>query len=223
MTTPETTLLPTSGVAQPNRKQDILLSAEKLFAARSYDAVSIRDIADDAGVPSRLVGYYYGKKEELFEAIFVYRHEHIQERRRLIKSANLTLTAPQALKEVVEAWCTPVITMRAKPEGENFLVLVARTVWEQSEVAIETVKRHYDSLAEDFILALAVIYPNRPRTSHCWAYQWALGTLLMHVADHRVVRLSRGACKPGDATVLSQLVSFICAGIQAMDEEAPSV
>ncbi|MFJ3055675.1 TetR/AcrR family transcriptional regulator [Herbaspirillum sp. NPDC087042] len=204
---------------KPNRKEDILLSAERLFAMRSYDAVSIRDIADEAGVPSRLVGYYYGKKEDLFDAIFVHRQDNIAERRRRIQDADLQGPPEQALREIVNAWCGPVITMRDKPEGEHFLVLVARSVWEQSEVAIETIKRHYDALAEDFIAALAIIYPDRPRTWHCWAYQWSLGALLMHIADRRVERLSRGAAQPGDPSALPRLVSFLCAGIHAMAQE----
>lgn len=207
---------------KPNRKVNILLSAEKLFAMRSYDAVSIRDIADDADVPSRLVGYYYGKKEDLFEAIFVYRRDNILERQRLIRNANLQSAPAVALREIVNAWCGPVFTMRAHPDGENFLVLVARSVWEQSEVAVDTIKRHYDSLAEDFIAALNVIYPERSHALHCWAYQWALGALLMLIADRRVERLSQGACMPGSPAIVPQLVAFISAGIEAMTDTEKS-
>ncbi|KAF1041351.1 MAG: hypothetical protein GAK35_03371 [Herbaspirillum frisingense] len=207
---------------KPNRKINILLSAEKLFAMRSYDAVSIRDIADDAGVPSRLVGYYYGKKEDLFEAIFLYRQDNIRERQRRIREVDLTAPTGQALGEIVNAWCGPVLSMRSHPDGENFLVVVARSVWEQSEVAIDTIKRHYDGLAEDFIAALQVIYPGRSHALHCWAYQWALGALLMQIADRRVERLSQGACQPGDPALLPVLVSFIAAGIAAMNEMPPA-
>lgn len=207
---------------KPNRKINILLSAEKLFAMRSYDAVSIRDIADAADVPSRLVGYYYGRKEDLFEAIFIYRQDYILERQRLIRAANLASAPTTALHEIVNAWCGPVLAMRAHPDGEHFLVLVARSVWEQSEVAVETIRRHYDGLAEDFIAALQVIYPERSHASHCWAYQWALGALLMQIADRRVERLSHGACAPGNTSALPQLVAFICAGIDAMAETPAS-
>ncbi|MDY7547613.1 TetR family transcriptional regulator [Glaciimonas sp. CA11.2] len=53
-----------------DRKKNIVLSAEKLFAQFGYYAVLNRNIADVAGVPLRLTGYYFGKKEHLFEAIF---------------------------------------------------------------------------------------------------------------------------------------------------------
>ena len=46
-----------AGLTRPDRKADILLAAEKLFAQRGYHAVSIRQIAEEAGVPLALVGY----------------------------------------------------------------------------------------------------------------------------------------------------------------------
>src|SRR4051812_47362022 len=57
-------------IDRPDRKQAILLAAERLFAQEGYHAVSLRAIADEAGVPLALVNYYYGQKHELFRAIF---------------------------------------------------------------------------------------------------------------------------------------------------------
>ena len=67
-------------VARPDRKAAILLAAEKLFAQRGYHAVSIRQIAEEAGVPLALVAYYYGPKHELFYAIFEHWNDTIEER-----------------------------------------------------------------------------------------------------------------------------------------------
>lgn len=60
---------PQAGAARPDRKAAILLAAEILFAQRGYHAVSIRQIAQEAGVPLALVAYYYGQKHELFHVI----------------------------------------------------------------------------------------------------------------------------------------------------------
>jgi len=51
----------------PNRRRSILLAAERLFASKGFHGVSIRDIADEAGVPLALVGYYFGPKAELYQ------------------------------------------------------------------------------------------------------------------------------------------------------------
>ena len=47
----------------------IFSAAEELFAARGFDGVSVRDIAERAGVNKALVFYYYGNKAGLFERI----------------------------------------------------------------------------------------------------------------------------------------------------------
>lgn len=203
-----------------DRKKEILLSAEKLFALRSYDGVSIRDIADDAGVPSRLVGYYFGKKDDLFEAIFEHRKPNIDERISLLEQARVQHDAPDALEKIVSAWCFPVIQMRAHPEGENFLILVARTVWEQSELAVRVIQRFYDHLAQDFVATLHLVYPNIDEKTRYWIYEWALGALLMHIADQRVGRLSRGKCVPGGADSGADLVKFLCAGIRSLRDSS---
>ena len=69
-----------SDAARPDRRHAILLAAEKLFAQRGYHAVTIREIADEAGVPLALVGYYFGPKHELFVAIFEHWSHTIEER-----------------------------------------------------------------------------------------------------------------------------------------------
>lgn len=158
-------LTPALKFIKQDRKKDILLSAEKLFATRSYDGVSIRDIAYDANVPSRLGGYYFGKKDDLFEAIFEHRKSNIDERLSLIEKAKEKADQADALERIVIAWCEPVIRMRAHPDGENFLILVARTVWDQSEIAARVVKRFYDQLARYFVHALNIVYPEVDRAT----------------------------------------------------------
>lgn len=53
-----------------NRKRDILLAAEKLFARHGYHGVSIRDIAAEAEAPLNLVRHHFGQKHELYHANF---------------------------------------------------------------------------------------------------------------------------------------------------------
>ncbi len=44
-------------------------AADALFCARGYEAVSIRDIAERAGVKKASVFYHFGTKEKLFEGV----------------------------------------------------------------------------------------------------------------------------------------------------------
>lgn len=47
----------------------IMRAAERLFAARGLDGVSIRDITREADVDIALLNYHFGTKEGLFEAV----------------------------------------------------------------------------------------------------------------------------------------------------------
>lgn len=50
-------------------KDKLLNEAEKLFAEKGFDRVSIRDIARGAGVTSACISYHYGDKTQLYKAI----------------------------------------------------------------------------------------------------------------------------------------------------------
>ena len=50
-------------------RANLLDAATKQFARQSYDTVSLRDIAAEAGVDVSLVSRYFGGKEELFAAV----------------------------------------------------------------------------------------------------------------------------------------------------------
>jgi AcrR family transcriptional regulator len=201
---------------RPDRRRDILLSAETLFAERGYAAVSVRDIAARAGVPIALVGYYFGRKPELFRTVFEHRKHYIGERIARIEAVDATPTNPAAVEDLVRAWAEPVFALRASPAGEAFSLLVARTVWDPGVEATDVVERFYDPQARAFIDRMAGALPGRPRDRIVWCYEYALGALLMHVADKRVERLSDGTATSGDPALAGDFVRFISAGFRAL-------
>lgn len=52
-----------------DRRLQLLDVAERLFAKNGYEAVSIRQLASEAGMNVAMVSYYFGSKEKLFEAL----------------------------------------------------------------------------------------------------------------------------------------------------------
>ncbi|GEL93728.1 TetR/AcrR family transcriptional regulator [Cellulomonas composti] len=52
-------------------RADILAAARRQFAARGLERTSLRRVAADAGVDPKLVGHWFGTKEELFRASVV--------------------------------------------------------------------------------------------------------------------------------------------------------
>ncbi|AOW11631.1 TetR family transcriptional regulator [Hydrogenophaga crassostreae] len=199
-----------------DRRADILLAAEKLFAQNGYDAVSIRQIATEAQVPLALVGYYFGQKHELFHAIFEHWGHTIAERLALLSQARASPRDGQTLERMVGAFIDPVMRMRASPEGEYYALLVARELSYRTTDASRVLADYFDPMAHAFIDALQEACPGSEREDAAWAYQFALGALIHHMSDERVHRLSLGEAVPFDPAATPRLVKFVTAGIAAV-------
>ena len=199
---------------RPDRKQAILLAAEKLFAGRGYHAVTIRQIAEEASVPLALVGYYYGQKHELFHAIFAHWNRTIEERLAALQAA-LAQQGTDQLRAIVEAFVMPVLRLRASSEGEYYALLVARELYHATKETDRVLRAYFDPMAHAFIDALHAALPHATRGQIAWCYQFALGSLLHHLSDARIERLSRGESSFGDPAAPDMLVAFIVGGFRA--------
>jgi AcrR family transcriptional regulator len=203
------------GAARPDRKAAILLAAEKLFAQSGYHAVTIRQIAVEADVPLALVGYYYGQKHELFEAIFAHWNATIEERLQALRDAESSHAGDARLQHIIEAFVAPVLRMRASSEGEYYALLVARELFYATEVTDRVLRAYFDPLATAFIDALQRSLPQASRSQIAWCYQFALGALMHHLSDVRVQRLSGDRNTPNDPAAKPLLVNFIVGGMRA--------
>ena len=204
----------TAAQPRPDRKQAILLAAEKLFAQHGYHAVTIRDIAVEAGVPLALVGYYYGQKHELFHAIFEHWSPSIEARLAALRAIDTAPGDPATLQRIIEAFTGPVIQLRASAEGEYYALLVARELYHAREETDRVLRGFFDPLAHAFIDALHRTLPHATRGQVAWVYQFAVGALLHHLSDARVERLSKGESRAGDPAAAPLLVAFIVGGIR---------
>jgi AcrR family transcriptional regulator len=157
-----------------------------LFAQHGYHGVTIRQIADEAGVPLALVGYYYGQKHELFQAIFDHwGHDHRGAAGRGC-GGHQDARAPARLPRIVAAFIEPVLRIRASAEGEYYALLVARELGHVREDTDQVLRQWFDPLANAFIDALHGLMPHASRAQVAWCYQFMLGALLHHMSDNRV-------------------------------------
>ncbi|MFT4267933.1 MAG: TetR family transcriptional regulator [Xenophilus sp.] len=204
--------------ARPDRRLAILLAAERLFARRGYHGVSIRQIAEAAGVPLALVGYYFGPKQALFHAIFERWSPAIAQRLALLREAERQPWDAQRLARIVQAFIGPVIRMRASPEGGYYALLLTQGLSTQHDEADPVLRDFFDPMADAFIGVLhgtlAREAPGITRATVAWCYQFALGALLHHIADTRVQRLSHGANRANDPQAAPLLEDFIVHGIR---------
>ncbi len=207
-----------SADAPPDRKNDILIAAEKLFAKHGYHATTIRQIAQEAGVPLALVAYYYGQKHELFHAIFEHWSQTIEDRLAALREVDNDPTDPETLPRIVEAFVRPVLRLRASSEGEYYALLVARELYHALEETDRVMRAYFDPMAHVFIDALHQALPRTTRGQIAWGYQFALGALLHHISDVRIDRLSNNENHAGDPAAGNLLVRFIVGGLRAAFE-----
>jgi AcrR family transcriptional regulator len=58
-------------------KEKLLAAATRLFAEKGFAGVSIRQLAETAGVNSAMISYYYSGKEGLYEAVLTTQYERL--------------------------------------------------------------------------------------------------------------------------------------------------
>ncbi len=205
------------GQERPDRRQNILDASQRLFALYGYHAVTIRQIAEAAQVPLALVGYYFGQKQELYDAIFGHLSSNIDERRVGLHAA-LAKPSGDPLSGIVAAMVIPVSQMRTTPAGESYALFVTRGLTQQSIEEDRSIREYFDPLAAEFIdaihRALTAEGTAIDQPQAAWCYQFALGALLHYLSDQRIVRLSNDVNVAGDPAVMSQLLAFIVNGIR---------
>ena len=89
-------------------KTAILDAAEALFAAASFDIVSMRDVAARAKVPLGLINYHFESKEKLFEAIIARRSDELNSRRRQAFEA---IQGKPDLRQVLDVFLRPYLEL----------------------------------------------------------------------------------------------------------------
>ncbi|WP_395702276.1 TetR family transcriptional regulator [Aquabacterium sp.] len=207
---------------RPDRRMAILLAAERLFALRGYHAVSLRQIAEEAGVPLALLSYYFGAKHELFIAIFAHWNSTIEARLAALRAVRIVPGEEATLAAIVEAFVLPVLRLRASPEGEYYALLVARQLYQAVDEAEAVLREFFDPMAHAFIDALHAALPAATRAQVAWGYQFMLGALLNHLSDTRIVGLSRGQNRPADPAAAPLLLQFITGGLRAAFAAPPA-
>jgi AcrR family transcriptional regulator len=159
---------PTVATAKPDgrllrgaaTRERVLDAAERLFATVGFDGVSIRQIAQEAGVTLGVVGFHSGSKLELFKTVL---------RRRV---APLSAARTEALAEIrknparrtdvaalVDAYLAPQIeiSLSRDPQWRAYSKLVGQIV--HDERWYDLLHELYDADAAEYLAALAEALP----------------------------------------------------------------
>ncbi|MEU0936357.1 MULTISPECIES: TetR/AcrR family transcriptional regulator [unclassified Embleya] len=139
---------PTRGRRGTERKGDvreraILDTCEVLLADKGYDAMTVGDIAQGAGITRGALYFYFGSKQEVVTALVARTVEHLWERSRATAAADEPRRAiAAAMQRTVELWNAHGPVMRTAID-------VSSTVPEIGEL--------WDRTADLFIAAITAV------------------------------------------------------------------
>lgn len=203
-----------------NTKEQILDTAERLFAVDGYDATSLRHVTREADVNLAAVHYHFGSKLDLLKAVFARRVDHIN-RDRLAQLELAEAAAggePVGLEAVMEAFFGPPLRYAVpKEEGwHHFMMLVGRLNTTGGE-AFEAVKDVFQEVRERFFPAIRRAVPELAPSELAWRIHFLIGSMCALVADPgRIEAFSMGLCRGDDPEEsLRQLVAFAASGLRA--------
>jgi AcrR family transcriptional regulator len=152
----------------PSTKEQIVLAAEALFAARGIEGVSLRQIGAAAGNGNNsAVQYHFGTKERLVQAVFEYRLPRLRERRDLL----LVERRPDDLRAWVECEARWMFE-QSELDDSNYMSFVSMlTQYGRTDV--------FDELPDDLVTSTR-------------AYHAHINSLLDHLVEplrtHRIRR-----------------------------------
>ena len=203
-----------AGVATRRR---ILDAAEALFGERTYDTVSLRDIAGRAKITLHLASYHFGTKEQLFGAV-VARRAAVLSGLREERLAQLTAHGTPTPEAILNAFMHPLFEkMMSGSRGWRSYLLIL-TQLGQGNRWLEILHTNFDPTAELFLKRLAAALPDVPHTTLMRGFALALVAMLQTLSrNRRLDALSGGKLSADDlGEAYRVLLKFSVGGLESL-------
>ncbi len=204
---PKTSRTASNGEATRRR---ILTVAERLFAQRGLDAVSVRDITEAAKANTAAIHYHFGSKRKLVVAILERRAGELAERRGVLLDKVESDSNPE-LRDVIEAMVLPSADMVAdkRAGGRHYIGFLAGVTSHPEYMPL--VNRVYDPTVSRYLAALERLTPHLPPDIR--ALRFALAKVFLNQVlgqpgapvHHWLEQQAPGA----DANMTARLVDFL--------------
>lgn len=146
-------------LAMPTDRR-LVLAAERLFAERGIDAVSLRAVMSAAGANVAAVHYHFGSKEALIEALIRQRSDAVAARRAALLD-DVEHSGAVTARGLAEAFVLPVWEM-ATGEGGSWVKFIAGILG-SGHPALSTVAEGFSDQAVRFMTLLGRAFPDLPR------------------------------------------------------------
>jgi AcrR family transcriptional regulator len=199
----------TDRIRDLSTRERLLDVAERLFADKGVDNVSIRSINAAAQLSPGILHYHFGNKDTLLEAIVARRMDEIMAHRYAMIS-NLSENTTPTTNDVAAILVTPLahFVINNKQSGLSYVRLIARLHSDNSQILSAVTQRYQDQVVNPLLQLFNKSCRQLSAEQLSLRINFASHTLLQSAGDWSV-----------DETVLtsqaSQLMAFIGAGLDA--------
>jgi AcrR family transcriptional regulator len=196
----------------------IVAAAERLFAERGVDGVSLLDVNRAAGQRNRsAVQYHFGTKEGVIHAILDKHTPGIEQRRHALLD-EIEASGRLGVRPLAEALVDPVAEKLDDPDGGiAFLRLNAQLIGHSRYALLALHAQRLNRGADRLQRLTALACPDLPQP--LWVPRWLLvmGLLFHGIADyaHLVERGDGGPALPSRRVFVSHLVDGVVALLEA--------
>jgi AcrR family transcriptional regulator len=167
-------------VNRQTTKERLLAAAEKLFAERGFEGVSVRDLAAEADVNVAAVNYHFQGKENLYKMVLLHRlHFKREASLAALAAAPRDKTGRPDLEGLIRSFVSQYLEeILGAPHGENFMRLVA---WE-----LHDPRRGGETFLRELVIpvhealsdALVRAAPGLSREAASWAIMSLIGQIV---------------------------------------------
>ncbi|MFC7704197.1 TetR/AcrR family transcriptional regulator [Plastorhodobacter daqingensis] len=204
-----------------NVREALLEAATRLFSRNGYTAVSLREIAKEAGANVGSLTYHFGSKANLLREIYE-RHAGPMNLRRteLLGEARRIQNPDERLMAILRAYVLPAFSSTSGHDGggAEFTRMRAVLSAEGNEDAREIIAGAFDEISRSFLAAIADCLPGAPADGLVWRSQFLLGALYYALINpERVTRLSDGKVNGADHEMaITQIVEASHASFRSL-------
>lgn len=206
-------------VAEKTREQ-IVEAAEKIFAERGFQAMTLRTVTKAAEVNLAAVNYHFGSKTNLMRAVIQRRIEPVNAERFRRLEALTTAHAPDPvpLQQIFEALFLPLFEQAAGTEDNDliFMQMIGRALTEPADFMRKMHKEFFAALSKRFLSELKRTCPHLTEEKLQLRYYLSVSTMLGTIIEQvRLETISDGKLSGKDLDqVCRELTAFVVAGFK---------
>lgn len=207
-------------MANTDTKTRILDTAERLFAQKGFDAVSLRNIIASAKVNLAAVHYHFGSKQALVHSVIARRLRPINGERltNLTEARAKSGRRPLKLERVLDCLFRPLFRVQADPKaGPTFARLVGRVMGERNEGLHKFMMGELAEVIIQFGAAFEAALPGLTKEEADWRSHFMAGAMAHTLCNaDLLVRFTGTDADASDyESTVRRLIDFTAAGFRA--------